>query len=168
MLAAGSALAAGLALVYGWWIAHPPSAALPVADAVLVHAGERGRARLGLELMEERQAPTLVLMFGTESRWTRQLCGQTEPFEVLCPDADPVSTLGEARELAELASERGWTTVIAVTSNYHLRRAVHLDAKCSGVTVIGSASITSGSVPVRFRRVFEEMVSYPLAAITSC
>jgi uncharacterized SAM-binding protein YcdF (DUF218 family) len=35
---------------------------------------------------------------------------------------DPSSTRGEARAVAGLAAERGWRSVLAVTSSYHVPR----------------------------------------------
>jgi uncharacterized SAM-binding protein YcdF (DUF218 family) len=169
VLRAGAVLGAGL-VVYAYWLVHPPSVSSPTADAVISHAGGEGdRLDRALELMEQDAAPTLVLLLGsTRSDRAAAMCGQRQPYEVLCVDPDPVNTEGEARTAARLAEERGWTRLIAVTSDYHLRRALLVDRRCSGLQVIGSASRNQrGFLPLA-RLVAKEMVALPWAALTAC
>jgi uncharacterized SAM-binding protein YcdF (DUF218 family) len=169
LLVALPVVAAGLLGVYGRWVAGAPSAESPAGDAVVVHAGGQGeRLRHGLALMDRGAAPTLVVMFGSTTPGARRSCGQTEPYEVLCPVPDPATTIGEAGVLRDLAGERGWTSVVAVTSDYHLRRAVHLDASCSGIDVIGSAAEPDLGLADRLARVAKEMIALPVAALSSC
>lgn len=51
-------------------------------------------------------------------------------FEVICFRARPFSTRGEAREVGRLARERGWRSLIVVTSPYHVERARILFGRC--------------------------------------
>ena len=143
--------------IYGFWISEEPSAPAPGrADAVVVHAGGRGeRLDHALELMETGVAPTLVIMRGAAATWPQAnaLCGRTTPYTVLCPIPDPDTTIGEALALRDLAARHQWDRVLAVTSDYHLRRATYLDAKCSRVDVAGVA---------------EEMAAMLQALIVSC
>lgn len=168
-------LAAGVSLLlllgYGFWIAGAPSAHAPTGDAIVVHAGQGGRLLEAIRLAEQGAAPTLVIMLGeTVYRgYARDLCGQVEPFEVLCPNPMPATTVGEARALREIAATRGWEQVIVVTSDYHLRRATYLDRRCSGVGVV-PISVTNPelSTPSYLARIAREMVAMVPALAVRC
>lgn len=167
--AAGAGVAVGLA-AYAYWLLHPPHTTPGVADAVVSHAGGGGeRLDRALELMDDEVAPTLVLLLGS-SRSVRSaaLCGQTQPYEVLCVDPEPVTTVGEGRAVARLADERGWRTVIAVTSDYHLRRAVLIDRRCTDVEIVGVASGHRRGALELMRSTAREMIALPWAALTAC
>ncbi len=100
------------------------------ADAVVVLAGSRFRLPVGLELVERGVAPVLVISDGLHPRSPRanRLC--RERARVLCPTPDPYSTRGEARLVARLARERGWDSIVVVSSRFHLFRAHLLFERC--------------------------------------
>lgn len=105
------------------------------ADAVLVLGGTAAGQRYlrGLQLAHDGMAPTLVLSnpYRPADPVLDAICGRSQPgFEVLCFAPDPRTTLGEGRELHRLASERGWRTVIVVTSTSHISRARYIIGKC--------------------------------------
>jgi hypothetical protein len=105
--------------------AHP-------ADALIVFAGGRGeRLSKALVLLQQQVAPVLVISNGRD-RWqaANQLCASRQRFEVLCPQPDPDTTLGEARMVCDLAAQRGWRSVVVVTSTYHAGRAQLLLGRC--------------------------------------
>lgn len=158
-------------LSYGVWVGRAPSVVAPRGDAVVVHAGGRGeRLDHALELMDQGAAPTLVIMFG-ESRGFRRaysLCGRTEPFEVICPRPELETTIGEAMMIGELAEGREWTSIVAVTTDYHLRRAAYLDRKCGGVEVSGSAPGSGLGRLSQSRRISKEMLGMVQALLTRC
>jgi uncharacterized SAM-binding protein YcdF (DUF218 family) len=111
------------------------------ADAVVLFAGGRGeRLAAAVDLMERGAAPTLVVSNGLDPSWpaANRICGEPQPFRVLCPRPDPDTTLGEARMTAALAAARGWRSLVLVTSTYHARRAGLLLDRCTdaGVTVV--------------------------------
>ena len=162
------AIALGALLLYADWIRRAPSVDEPRGDAVVVHAGQRTRLAHALDLMEQGAAPTLVIMFGEDQPRSRRLCGRTEPFEVICPTPEASNTIGEATELGRLVEERGWSTVVAVTSDYHLRRATFLDRKCADVDVVGSGA--GNGVPRRsvVGRIAREMAAMVQARFTQC
>ena len=95
------------------------------ADAVMVLAGEKRRLPVGLELVERGVAPLLVISDGLDPRWTQanRLCRFGDPAKIVCVRPDPYSTRGEARLAARLARERGWDSLVVVTSRFHLFRA---------------------------------------------
>ena len=151
----------GSLILFASWVRRAPSEENPTGDVVVVHAGYGDdRFRHGLALMERGAAPTLVLMYGEFHRRSEGLCGQTDPYEVICPTPDEATTIGEARELGRLVEQRGWAKVVTVTSDYHLRRAVYLDRKCGKVEVVGSASS-----PQRGRRSAMRSLGHEMAAM---
>lgn len=129
---AGVTATVGALTVRGvWGVYRPPADDIPdAADAVVVFAGEGRRTELALQLMDDRVADVLVLSLGERDRVGRSLCGQTEPFEVLCPTPETVDTRGEARMLGELARQRSWNSLVAVTGDYHAQRARTRLSRC--------------------------------------
>ncbi|MFV0526917.1 MAG: YdcF family protein [Acidimicrobiales bacterium] len=165
------AAAVMVSAAYGWWVGHPPVPADPTGDAVVSHAGGRGERLDGaLDLMELGAAPTLVLLLGSSrSERAAALCGRDEPYEVVCIDPDPATTEGEARTVADLARERAWRSLVVVTSDYHLRRAVLVDRRCSGLVVTGvPVEPTARGRLDRLELVAKEMVALPVAFLSSC
>jgi uncharacterized SAM-binding protein YcdF (DUF218 family) len=61
---------------------------------------------------------------------------------VVCFTAVPFSTVGEARTVTGLARERGWSSVVVVTSTFHVTRADMLFRRCfhGRLSVVGSGS----------------------------
>ena len=94
--------------------------------------GAGSGCRSALELVENGVAPVLVISDGLDSRSPRanRLC--RERTWVLCPKPDPYSTRGEARLVAGLARERGWDSIVVVSSRFHLYRARLLFERCLG------------------------------------
>ncbi len=102
------------------------------ADAVMVLAGEKQRLPIALELVERGVAPVLVISDGLDPRWTQanRLCRFGDPARIVCLRPEPYSTRGEARLAARLASERGWDSLVVVSSRFHLLRARMLFERC--------------------------------------
>jgi uncharacterized SAM-binding protein YcdF (DUF218 family) len=107
------------------------------SDAVVVLAGGLNhRLDPALKLVQEHVAPILVISGGlTDPKWkkARKLCrGEEGPtrFRVLCFQAEPFSTRGEAETVARLARTHGWRRIVVVTSMYHVTRARMLFRRC--------------------------------------
>lgn len=122
------------------------------ADAVVVLAGAAAeRFPVGRGLIREGLAPELVLS-STETPgnvMTDQYCdymaGDTvteDPASagVICFFPEPMTTRGEARAVARLASDNGWDELIVVTSRYHLLRAETNISQCTTAKVTMVAS----------------------------
>jgi uncharacterized SAM-binding protein YcdF (DUF218 family) len=122
--------AAGLLLTLVWFVGPSTQdvATAPPADAVVLFAGTMDRLDTAVELMERGAAPSLVIPNGTDI--AEGLCEGGASFEVICPVTDEVNTTGEARAIGRLAGERGWSSLIAVTSIYHVHRATFLLGRC--------------------------------------
>jgi DUF218 domain len=114
------------------------------ADAVVVLSGDRDfRLPRALDLMRDDVARTLVISDGNDPRWPQanKLCnGGARGFRVLCFRPDPYSTTGEAEAVGQLARERGWSSLVLVTSTFHLYRARMLFERCfpGEVDAVGS------------------------------
>jgi uncharacterized SAM-binding protein YcdF (DUF218 family) len=134
-LAAAALVLASVGIAFMVW----PRDDLPQdPDAVVVLGGSgRERTDLGIALSERYDA-VLVLSSSAaghgEDRGHR--CGE----EAICLDPVPETTRGEARAVAELVAERGWTHVTVATSRFHTARARLLFRQCLGdrVTVVGA------------------------------
>lgn len=131
-----ASIAAGV-LVSCWVVAVIVSFALdhgdrPIrADAIFVLSGSPARLPAGLRLMREGYAPLLVVSRTSgPTRLEQRVCAHDLPVRVLCLQAHPYSTMGEAELLARLAAARGWHRVDVVTSQYHVVRARLLIARC--------------------------------------
>ncbi|HEY5057746.1 MAG TPA: ElyC/SanA/YdcF family protein [Gaiellaceae bacterium] len=124
-------------------------AAPPHADAVVVLSGGLNR-RLdpALALVRRGVAPVLAISSAFRSpTWKKaqRLCrGEDGPtrFRVICFDAVPYSTRGEARAIARLARAHGWHRVVVVTSTFHVTRARMLVRRCyhGRLWVVGAGS----------------------------
>lgn len=69
----------------------------------------------------------------------RDLCDGSS-FQVFCPDSATIDTEGEAQAIGRLAEERGLSSLIAVTSTYHVHRATYQLSLChdNPVQAVGS------------------------------
>lgn len=141
------AVGVGVVLVVGVVVANlmlfvwPSTSTLQRADAVVALAGGDGeRLDRGLELVREGVAPTLVASTGPN-----RLCGTKQAFEVVCFLPSPETTRGEAEAIGRMARERGWTSIVLVTSTYHVSRARLLVGRCySGTLAVAAAEPDQG------------------------
>jgi uncharacterized SAM-binding protein YcdF (DUF218 family) len=142
--------AAATARLFVW----PGTSALARVDAVVVF-GARNSERLpeGLRLVREGVAPVLVVMTPPEDR---SICRQGPMFEVICRVPEPFTTRGEARAVSELAGERGWSSVLLVTSTHHLTRARLLLDRCFDGSVRGVATNPRDGFMRRLERIAHE------------
>jgi uncharacterized SAM-binding protein YcdF (DUF218 family) len=130
-------------LVAAWLVAcavlfvRPPAetGAPAHADAVVVLSGSFRRLPPAERLIREAVAPVLALSSVAKTpKWhaARRLCaaGRYDGARVLCFEAAPYSTRGEAETVARLARARGWRSVVVVSSTFHLTRASILFHRC--------------------------------------
>jgi uncharacterized SAM-binding protein YcdF (DUF218 family) len=126
---------AAAAVLFLW----PPQHVPQHADTVVVLAGTHGpRLARGLALVRGGVAPVLVISDGWSATWpeANRLCaGRPGPVPVICLHPSPYSTRGEAEAFTHLASSRGWTSVVVVSSRYHVARARILFERCFKGTV---------------------------------
>ena len=142
-------------LVGGWLVAcaflfvWPSSGAgTGKADAVIVLSGdENHRLDPGLALVRRGVAPVLVISSAAlDPKWRKAhvLCAHPDQgrFRVVCFNAHPYSTQGEARAIERLARAHGWRRVVVVTSTFHITRARLLITRCyhGKLAMIGARS----------------------------
>ena len=137
---------AALAVLIAAWIAASlvlfvwPSAETGAprhADVVVVLSGATDRLPPALALIRRGVAPVLAISsVGQTPKWVlgNQLCraGRYARARVLCFEAKPYSTKGEAETMARLAIAHRWHSIVVVTSSYHLTRASLLFKRCYG------------------------------------
>jgi uncharacterized SAM-binding protein YcdF (DUF218 family) len=136
-----AAVGAATARLFIW----APAGPTPIhADAVVVLSGGRGdRLPKALALMDASVAPVLVVSRGVDQAAVQaaRICTEPTGYEVNCVRPDPNTTRGEANTIARVASERGWHSLVVVTSRYHLTRARLLIGRCvrAHVTMVASS-----------------------------
>jgi uncharacterized SAM-binding protein YcdF (DUF218 family) len=116
------------------WVIDEPAAR---ADAIIVLGDDNfygDRASRAAELSRQEVAPVVV----ASGRWLRPKAGLAELMthdlvergvpenKVLRFDHNAHDTIDEAQDLAKLAEEKRWRSVIIVTSNYHTRRVRYI------------------------------------------
>lgn len=160
------------AVLFVW----PPAESAPPrhADAIVMLSGNHQRLTRALALAREGVAPVLVLSSVRSHTWNwmpaRRLClaGRYDGVRVLCVDAHPYDTRGEAETFSRLARRDGWRSLVVVTSTFHVTRASMLFERCfrGRLRVVGS--------PATWWRLPEEWASetaklvYQLTVQTSC
>jgi uncharacterized SAM-binding protein YcdF (DUF218 family) len=102
------------------------------ADAVVVLAGTKQRLPVGLDLMRRGFAPVLVVSRGRPASPLQVSTCRNRRYRVICFDAHPFSTHGEAEEIGRLARAHHWTRLNVVTSSFHVFRARILIKRCYG------------------------------------
>jgi uncharacterized SAM-binding protein YcdF (DUF218 family) len=134
-----------LALLLAWLAAcylvvAQPTVNEPVrSDAILVLGPPLvdGRLDEALRLAAAHYAGIVVISIGWDKGRQRvAACANDNPaYQVICFEPDPATTRGEAEEIGRLARERGWHSVLVVTSTYHVSRARLIVQRCMPGTV---------------------------------
>jgi uncharacterized SAM-binding protein YcdF (DUF218 family) len=127
---------------------------------VVVLSGDHGeRLRIALRLIREGVTATLVLDGTPDSPEALELCRERQVFEVVCLRPNPDSTRAEARAAGELAADRGWRSLIVVTTAYHVPRSALLFLRCFD----GSVAVIGADPPYGWRRSFDAITHEWLA-----
>ncbi len=154
------------AITYFWFVA--PAVAgiddLQPVDAVVVFVGDPERLDVAVSLMERGVAENLVIPNGSSGETRTRLC-DSAVFQVHCPDTETIDTRGEAQAIGRLAQEMGWSSLIAVTSSYHVHRATYQLNTCHDGPITAVASETDLGRRELLRKIAHEWVG-TLAAMT--
>jgi uncharacterized SAM-binding protein YcdF (DUF218 family) len=125
------------------WDSGPPAH----ADVVVMLSGSKRRLPTALSLIRRGVAPVLALSSVQQTkRWPEadRLCREHryDGARVVCFEAVPFSTRGEARTVSRLAGARGWRSIVVVTSRFHITRAHMLFRRCwhGPLSMVGAPS----------------------------
>ncbi|HZC31030.1 MAG TPA: YdcF family protein [Gaiellaceae bacterium] len=105
------------------------------ADVVVVLSGATNRLTPALALIRKHVAPVLAISsIAASPKWAigERLC-RTRRYDgarVVCFEALPYSTKGEAETMTRLARRYNWRSIVVVSSTYHLTRANVLFSRC--------------------------------------
>ena len=157
------AVAAGAVL--GTAVVWPPVPDVPQPDAVVVLAGDGARVPRALERMEQTAASTLVFAGQPDTAEGAALCTDPQPFEVVCLRPSPDNTRNEARATTRLASERGWTSLLVVTTRFHVARARLHFSRCFDGAVEAVGHYPTYGRPFALRLVLHEWVGLAHATL---
>lgn len=99
------------------------------ADGIVVLTGGRARVTGALELLERKRAKRLLISGVHPATTARQIVRRTESRQALfacCVDLDrrAQDTSGNAAESNKWAARHGFTSLIVVTSAYHMPRSI--------------------------------------------
>lgn len=177
-LAAGAALGV-LAVVIGflWFLDHVAPSEIPLAekaDGIVVLTGGASRIEDAIELLARGNGRRLLVSGvnpQTSDRAIARLRPEHATFVTCCVDLDrtAVNTISNATETRRWAKERGFKSLIVVTSNYHMPRAMaELTHQLPDISLIAfpvvsdrlKAGWTNGPV---LRLLFTEYVKYMVA-----
>lgn len=122
-------------LVVGYLVIADPTVNHPRhADAVVVLGppDNNGREDMALSLIGQHVATNLVISVGSKrQRQAKPLCtARQDGFSVTCFQPHPATTRGEAEYVRDLARQHGWTSLVVVTSTYHVSRARMIFERC--------------------------------------
>ena len=130
------------------WFVHPHvTQNLVRADAIVVFpGGDKAEERFerAIELMDDGLAPMLFVATDTkQSELETKVCdGSSYDFETACRLSVPRNTHGNAVATGAEAGERGWDSVILVTSDHHITRSHMLLRRCYAGEIQTAVSVT--------------------------
>ena len=128
-LCAAAVLSIGLGFV--WFVRHVPAEEVSLnrdADGIVALTGGASRITDAIELLASGRGKRLLISGAnraTNSNEISRLNPEFEPWVRCCVDFDrSLNTLGNAIETRRWAESRGFRSLVVVTSNYHMPRAL--------------------------------------------
>lgn len=86
------------------------------------------RIELAEEMLDAGLSDTLMISVPDPAE--HPICDSHPEFTVYCRRPEPFTTQGEARELAAMAAEHGWTSATVITFTPHVTRTRVLMERC--------------------------------------
>lgn len=162
----------GFSLVF--FVFPPAETGAPAhADVVVVLSGGRERLPPAMGLVRRGVAPVLAISSVDRTKpWPLgdRLCRAKRyaGARVLCFEAVPYSTQGEAETVGRLARAHGWRRIVVVTNTFHVTRAHMLFRRCfkGALSMVGVGS-TWWKLPLNWADETAKLV-YQLTAERSC
>jgi uncharacterized SAM-binding protein YcdF (DUF218 family) len=148
LLCAASALLLGLGFL--WFIWRVPADEIPLdrnADGIVALTGGASRIADAIELLASGRGKRLLISGAnraTNSNEISRLNPEFERWVRCCVDFDrSLNTLGNAIETRRWAESRGFRSLIVVTSNYHMPRALaEIAHQLPGVSLVPFPVVT--------------------------
>ena len=152
---AGTIIRLGLVLVFAWFVLlgvyiddvfNHPFDKTTKADAIIVLTGGTGRIPYGVSLLKNNHAP-LLFISGVDSTVNKGdvFDPQTLPAKTLqcCVEIEKQAknTAGNIRAIREWATKRNVSSVILVTSDYHMPRVLDYLKKTDTPKTVFTASV---------------------------
>ncbi len=125
-----------------------PAEGLPAqVSAIVMLAGPGDRLPVALQLAREHRAPVLVVSRGWQGYGGP--CPPAPPgIKLICFDANPGNTRGEAEYAGQLARKYHWDSVVLVTTRAQDTRARILVRRCfAGPVYVSTAPVPLSSWP---------------------
>jgi len=143
-MAVAAVLVAGLAVLTAHLFIWPDLPPLPQhADAIVQLGGPGNRRLVALNLARQGRAPLVAISVSVDevhTKWCRK--GRLADVPVVCFHSEPSTTRGEARAIAQMAGQRGWRSVILVTTPDQASRATLRVSRCfSGQVFVATARL---------------------------
>jgi uncharacterized SAM-binding protein YcdF (DUF218 family) len=163
-----------------WFIGRVPEAEVPLrggADGIVALAGGASRVVDAIELLAAGRGKRLLISGAnraTNSKEISRLNPEFAPWVRCCVDFDwSVNTLGNAIETGRWAQSRGFRSLIVVTSNYHMPRALaEIAHQLPDVALVPYPVVTDRqraepwwTEAATARRMFSEYVKYTFARL---
>lgn len=133
-----------LALGFAVFVRHVPAQEVALsgpADGIVALTGGASRITDAIELLAAGHGKRLLISGANPSTNSHEISRLNPEFEKwvrCCVDFDrSVNTLGNATEIRKWAEQRGFQSLVVVTSNYHLPRALaEIRHQLPGVTLL--------------------------------
>jgi len=159
-------------LTFGWLVIGNPKVDRPRhADAIVILGSPENNARIEVAegLLDAHVANQLVISLNSPNqRHAYHLC--THPptgVTVTCFQPNPSTTRGEAEEVHLLAQQHGWTSIVVVTSTFHVSRARLIFKHCfTGKLYMAAARRGIGAITWAYQYAYQT-VAYVKAVLQS-
>ena len=127
----------------------PPQGMPSRVDAIVMLNGPGDRLTTALNLAWAHRAPMIVISRGSRYWGHGSVCAPKIPGErVICFDADPATTRGEAEFAGRLARRYGWHSIVLVATTPQDTRARLRVGRCfSGRIYVINASLPASEWP---------------------
>ena len=148
-------------LTFGWLVIGNPKVDHPThADAIVDLGGpeNNGRLQVAEGLLDAHVANQLVISLNSpQQSHAYHLCIHPPTgVTVTCFQPHPSTTRGEAEEVRQLAQQHRWTSIVVVTSTFHVSRARLIFSNCfSGKLYMAAGRKDIGPITWAFQYMYQ-------------
>jgi uncharacterized SAM-binding protein YcdF (DUF218 family) len=136
VLLTGLGLVVAVAAVALWpFLATTSDEPFAAGPVVALGGGSDARVERAADIVASSRGPRELILSAGAIETGETLGLDCDLPRVRCIDPDPVNTFGEARTVAALAADRGWSQVTVVTEPFHTTRSRLLFQRCLDLPV---------------------------------